>query len=210
MLILPNPLNSPFLRESSPVRASVQPTPAMLADHLARLDRKAARRGRVMASAVHGSIPVRWLRAEPRPSIQYEPAMATRAARDARLTPQSKALLQVLHARAGNGTTTATCKTTLAHIMRVCTRSIGRYVAELSRFGYITTRMRRGATGLYTGLVITVADTVRPCFRKTAWLSGWLAQNLPTQGRNPDRTELSCTNHYYKESHTETHAPPDG
>ncbi len=62
------------------------------------------------------------------------------------------------YARCGNGTSTATTKTTLAHIMGVCTRSIGRYIRELIRFGYIETRTRRGAGGLYVGLVATITD----------------------------------------------------
>lgn len=79
--------------------------------------------------------PTRWFRPEPRPSVQYVGHMATTAARDHRLTPQSKAVLQVLRARCGHGTVTPTCKTTLAHIMGVCTRSIGRYIAELRVHG---------------------------------------------------------------------------
>ncbi|MGD9784660.1 MAG: helix-turn-helix domain-containing protein [Hyphomicrobiaceae bacterium] len=169
----------------------------MLADTLARIERKSARRARVFAGLA--SAPARWHRPEPRPSVQYAGHMATTAARDHRLTPQSKALLTVLRARCGNGTATATCKTTLAHIMGVCTRSIGRYVRELVRFGYIETRIRRGTTGLHVGLAVVITEKVLPCFRKAAWLAGWLAANLPADGANPGRTELSHTNHSLKE-----------
>lgn len=195
MLAISTPSFAPMRCESSPIRA----TPAMLADQLARLERKAALRARVFGDPARRNTPARWFRPEPRASAQYAAHMATTAARDHRLTPQSKAVLQVLRARCGNGTRTETCKTTLAHIMGVCTRSIGRYVAELIRFGYIDARVRRGANGLYTGLVVTITEKVLPCFRKIPWLAGWLAMNTPENGGKPDGTELSHTNHSYKE-----------
>lgn len=208
MLTLPKPLYSSLLRESSPARL----TPPQLADLMARLERKAARLD--LRQAGRGrTAPSRWYRPEPRQSAQYAAHMATTAARDHRLTPQSKAVLQVLRARCGNGTNTETCKTTLAHIMGVCTRSIGRYIAELIRFGYIETRARRGASGLYTGLVISITEKVLPCFRKLPWLAGWLAQNagradLPENGENPDGTGLSYTNHSFKEPSFKSAPPP--
>lgn len=204
MLALPNPLRNITLRESCPIK----PTPPQLADQLARLERKAARRERLMSGAA-ASAPARWFRPQPRASVQYAGHMATMAARDHRLTPQSKALLQVLRARCGHGVSTATCKTTLAHIMGVSTRSIGRYIADLVRFGYVVARMRQGASGLYTGLVLTITGKVLPCFRKLPWLAGWLAQNLRSDRGNPDRTELSHTNHSHKESSFEEWSPPD-
>ncbi len=195
MLVLPDPRRNPLLREST----SPKPTPAMMADLLVRLERTAARRARVYTAAP-ATTPARWHRPEPRPSIQYAGHMSTEAARDRRLTPQAKAVLQVLRARCGHGIQTATCKTTLAHIMGVCTRSIGRYIAELNRFGYIEARVRRGTGGLYTGLVLTITEKVLPAFRDLPWLAGWLAQNMPENGANPDRTGLSHTNHSHKES----------
>ncbi len=203
MITLPKPLYSSLLRESSPARQ----TPPQLADLMARLERKAARLDLRQAGGVRCA-PARWFRPVPRASVQYAGHMATTAARDHRLTPQSKAVLQVLRARCGNGTNTETCKTTLAHIMGVCTRSIGRYIAELIRFGYIEARARRGLGGLYTGLVITITEKVLPCFRKLPWLAGWLAQNLPDNGANFDRTELSYINHSYKEPSIKTAPPP--
>ena len=170
----------------------------MLADLVVRLEHKAALRSRLFARAARQA-PVRWFRPEPRPSVQYAGHMATTAARDRRLTPQAKSVLVVLRARCGNGIHTATCKTTLAHIMGVCTRSIGRYIRELIRFGYIETLTRRGAGGLYVGLIATITEKVLPCFRKLPWLAGWLAQNAPVNGAIPDRTALSHTNHSYKE-----------
>lgn len=199
MLALPELRSRASLREASPVRQA----PPQLADLMARLERKAARLDLRQAGRGHAT-PARWYRPEPRQSAQYAGHMATTAARDHRLTPQSKALLQVLRARCGNGIKTETCKTTLAHIMGVCTRSIGRYVGELIRFGYIETQARRGASGLYTGLVISITEKVLPCFRKLPWLAGWLAQNtastdLPDNGANSDGTGLSYTNHSFKE-----------
>ena len=201
MLTLPIPRMNPLLRESPPAR----PTPPQLADLMARLERKAARLDRRAAGVVR---PARWFRPEPRSSVQYAGHMATTVARDHRLTPQAKAVLVVLRARCGNGNMTPTCKTTLAHIMGVCTRSIGRYIAELIRFGNIDARARRGANGLYTGLVVTIAEKVLPCFRKLPWLAGWLAQNMPDNGAIPDRTELSYINHSYKEPSTKTAPRP--
>jgi hypothetical protein len=208
MLTLPDPRRNSLLRESSPVKLS----PPQLADRLARLERLAARRERAFRRQ-DGALrnePARWFRPEPRPSVQYAGHMSTTAARDHRLTPQSKALLQVLRARCGTGTRTETCKTTLAHIMGVTTRSIGRYVSELVRFGYIDTRVRRGVTGLYTGLVVSITEKVLPCFRKATWLAGWLAHNLAAEtGRKADGTELSYKNHSYKEHLNLTAPPPD-
>jgi hypothetical protein len=208
VLHLPDPRHNPLLRESS----TRKPTPPELADRIARLERRAACRERAyaMQGAVPRRMPTRWFRPEPRPSVQYAGHMATTAARDHRLTPQSKALLQVLRARCGTSTRTETCKTTLAHIMGVTTRSIGRYIAELVRFGYIHTRVRRGATGLYTGIIVSITEKVLPCFRKLSWLSGWLVQNLHAQNRgNLDRTELSYKNHSYKEYSFFRASPPD-
>lgn len=197
MLCLPDPRRNPLLGESTPLK----PTPPQLADRIVRLERQAARRARCHASAaaIGRDLPARWFRPEPRLSLQYAGHMSTMAARDKRLAPQSKALLQILRARCGTGTRTETCKTTLAHIMGVCTRSIGRYVAELARFGYIERTARVGAGGLYTGLVIAITEKVLPCFRKLPWLAGWLAHNLAAEtGGNPDRTDLSHTNHSFK------------
>lgn len=204
MLQLPDPKSNPLLREAR----SPKPTPAMLSDQIVRLERAAARRSRLFAGA--DTAPARWFRPAPRPSIQYAAHMSTEAARDRRLTPQSKALLQVLRARCGNGIRTQTCKTTLAHVMSVTVRSIGRYLADLARFGYITRASRRGRSGLTIGIVVLITDKVLPCFRRLPWLAGWLAQNQAQNGGNRGRTELSHTNHSCKDSSLETGPPPDG
>lgn len=204
MIMLPDPLSNRIFSESP----RLKPSPSRLADQVVRLERKAARHSRLFAGAA--TAPARWFRPEPRPSVQYAGHMSTEAARDRRLTPQSKALLQVLRARCGNGTRTATCKTTLAHIMGVTTRSIGRYLAELVRFGYLDRISRRGEGGLYVGLTAIITGKVLPCFRKRTWLAGWLAQNAPEHGAIPDRTELSYTNHPFKDSCQESDRRPSG
>ena len=201
MISLPDPRSNPLLAGPSRFDATARRCrAAQIVDHINALQGREARRQSLYASIGKGiTLPSRWMRKEPRASIQYAGHMATTALRDRRLTPQAKALLGVLRARCGNGTRTETCKTTLAQIMGVCTRSIGRYVADLVRFGYIEARPRIGCSGLYTGLVISITEKVLPAFRKTAWLAGWLAQNLG-DGANRDRTELSDTNHSQKES----------
>lgn len=193
-----NPLLSSMIRTSGPDRKG---RAVCLADQINAMQNKAARRDGLFWRLDNPSrtLPNRWFKPEPRASEQYAAHMSTTAARDRRLTPQSKALLQVLRARCGNGTRTETCKTTLGSIMGVCTRSIGRYIAELVRFGYIESRARVGAGGLYTGLVITITQKVLPCFRKLPWLAAWLAQNSAEPRSNPDRTVLSHKNHSYKE-----------
>jgi hypothetical protein len=124
------------------------------------------------------SIPTRWGREAPIPSDQYAPNMATTAARDNRLTPQAKALLQVLHARCAQAGKTETTKGTLANIMQRCERSIQRYIAELIRFGYISAVVRTNARRMYIGLEITITDLVKPFyedFKRTAQL---MADNI--------------------------------
>ncbi len=128
-----------------------------------------ARRKRAKDSAGQKTrAPHRHLRPAPTPSKQWVKPMATTAARDDRLTPQAKALLQVIAARTGKGRETNTTKTTLADIMRRCSRSIQRYIAELVKFGYIRTQIRKSPrSGLYTGLRIWIMNDVLPYFSGT-------------------------------------------
>ena len=118
----------------------------------------------------------RHARPAPEPSRQYLNPMATTAARDDRLTPQAKALLQILRARAGEGRTTATTKTTLAAVLSRSCRSIVRYLRDLERFGYILTEIRRTARGLHTGLVITLTEVVMPFWAEAKGLARWLGE----------------------------------
>lgn len=111
------------------------------------------------------SAPHRHDRPGPRISKQYSKPMSTQAARDDRLTPQSKALLQVLVARTGRGQYTDTTKTTLGVIMNRCPRSIQRYVQELIKFGYIRTQTRKSRrTGFFIGLRVWIMNSVRPFY----------------------------------------------
>lgn len=122
--------------------------------------------------------PLRWTNEPPIPSNQYAPAMATTAARDARLTPQAKALLVVLHARCGAARQTDTTKGTLGSIMSRCTRSVQRYIAELVRFGYITAVTRTGRKNMHVGLRIHIRERAQPFFDNLAACSTWLARKL--------------------------------
>lgn len=123
-----------------------------------------------------GPAPARHRRPAPHASRQYAQASATTAARDDRLTPNAKALLQVITARCGKGRETATTKTTLASIMRRAGRTIARYLRDLECFGYIKTKIRAGIGGLHTGLVIEITDRVRPFYAETKGLAAWLAE----------------------------------
>ncbi|RYG98641.1 MAG: helix-turn-helix domain-containing protein [Alphaproteobacteria bacterium] len=119
--------------------------------------------------------PSRYARPAPQPSRQYAPEMATTAARDDRLVPNAKALLQVLRARAGKGTSTITTKFTLASIMSRSARTIARYLRDLERFGYVSTEIRSNSRGLHLGLVVTILGKVMPFFNDEKGLAAWLA-----------------------------------
>jgi len=66
-------------------------------------DFEARRRRAIDSKYNQASSPHRHERAAPRCTKQFSKSMSTQAARDDRLTPQSKALLQVLVARTGRG-----------------------------------------------------------------------------------------------------------
>lgn len=139
----------------------------------------AHKRRQERAKASYGTAsapPRRWHRAEPRDSRQYVNPMATTAARDDRLTPQAKALLQVIRARCGNGIETRTTKTTLGAIMSRCTRSIQRYLQELVQFGYIGVGTRRNDRGSHTGLIIRLCQKVLPFWKDDRGLAEWLQE----------------------------------
>lgn len=117
-------------------------------------------------------------RPEPNASRQYANPMATTAARDDRLTPQAKALLQVIRARAGKGRETQTTKGTLAAILSRSARSITRYLRDLERCGYVTTRTRADHRGLHLGLVLTITEKVMPFYSNLKKLGAWLGENV--------------------------------
>ena len=124
----------------------------------------------------------RALRPAPLESRQYANPVATTAARDDRLTPQAKALLQILRARAGKGTETSTTKGTLAATIARSTRSVCRYLRDLERWGYIETRTRMDHRGYHLGLVITITEKVMPFFHDLKRLGRWLGE---TAGISP-------------------------
>jgi len=154
------------------------------------------RRRRALDSKYNQATPPhRHERVAPRCSKQFSKSMSTQAARDDRLTPQSKALLQVLVARTGRGHSTDTTKTTLGIIMNRCPRSIQRYVQELTKFGYIRTQVRKSRrTGFFIGLRIWIMNDVLPFFAQKNLSydpEKWL--NLLNIRRNSMETRESLT-----------------
>jgi len=121
----------------------------------------------------------RHTRPAPKASRQYAGTMATTAARDDRLTPNAKALLQVIRARCGKGRETSTCKSTLASIMSRSARTVRRYLIDLVRWGYLEIETRRTTRGLHTGLIIRVTDKTLPFFVEAKGLARWLAETDP-------------------------------
>ena len=158
--------------------------------------RKIAGRWHSLATMlVQAPRPTRWGNEKPIPSDQYAPAMATTAARDNRLTPQAKALLQVIHARCGREGRTTTTKGTLANIMSRSERSIQRYVAELIKFCYLVTEIRKNARGLYTGLVVRVSSQVQPFWDSLERCSKWMSKTLSSD-EMPFSTQSASQNSY--------------
>lgn len=112
--------------------------------------------------------PHRHSRLGPQSTKQYSKPMSTQAARDDRLTPQSKALLQLIVARTGRGRSTDTTKTTLGILLNRCPRSIQRYIAELIKFGYIRTQVLKSRrTGFFVGMRIWIMNSVLPYYAHT-------------------------------------------
>ncbi len=154
----------------------------------------------LIALASKATPPMRWANQTPIPSDQYAPPMATTAARDNRITPQAKALLQVIHARCGREGETDTTKGTLANVMSRSERSIQRYIGELVRFGYLLTFTRKNARGLYTGLKIMTQESVKPFWHQWKKLNDWMDKSLRAEERgissqNPDIQEETTLPH---------------
>ena len=115
--------------------------------------------------------------------------MATPAARDDRLTPQAKALLQVIRARVGKGYETICTKGGLAGAISRSTRSIARYLRDLERCGYLKTSIRRDGRGYHLGLVLTITEKVLPFFAETKGLARWLGDSVFGRGFMPFATQ---------------------
>lgn len=148
-----------------------------------RQDRKD--RARASVGTV-GPFPRRWSDPEPRESRQYANHMTTTAARDTRLTPQAKALLQIIRARCGNGLETATTKETLAKTIGRHARSIQRYIRELVAFGYIETQTRKNSIGAHTGMIVRLCEKVLPFWKDFRALGVWLQE----QAGDPKKRQL--------------------
>lgn len=123
-------------------------------------------------------------RPSPNDSRQYTPAMATTAARDDRLTPNAKALLQVLRARCGKTRETTITTGTAGNIMSRSTRTIRRYLTQLVRWGYVETKVRMNRNGMHIGLTIIVTDLVAPFYESAKGLARWLAE-MPSAALRP-------------------------
>ncbi|AVX05997.1 hypothetical protein MXMO3_03494 (plasmid) [Maritalea myrionectae] len=140
---------------------------------------------------VRRNTPLRWARQEPIASDQYAPNMATTAARDERLTPNAKALLQIIHARCATEGITETTKATLANIMNRSTRTIQRYIADLVQFGYLICHTKRNGRGLYVGLVMRVAEKTKPFYHDLKRTADLIAPLLkPGRSETDQRIEV--------------------
>lgn len=140
-------------------------------------------------------------RPAPSSSKQFCKKMATTAARDDRLTPQAKALLQIITARTGEERSTDTTKTTLGKILNRCPRSIQRYIAELVKFDYIRTQtIKSRRSGLYVAMRIWIMNAVLPYYAENPGYepSSWL--NLFAHRGNSEETIKSLTNNSYLSS----------
>ena len=139
--------------------------------------------------------PTRHDRPAPQKTKQFCKPISTEAARDDRLTPQAKALLQVLAARTGKGHVTDSCKVTLGKIMNRSARSIQRYIQELIKFDYIQTQiLKHRLSGMYRGLRIWITNKVLPYFAQgnpkfcpVKW------RDFYEKRLKSDRTEMSPT-----------------
>jgi hypothetical protein len=150
------------------------------ADH----DQHQKRRQRAKESAgKRGSDPGRWSNPAPPESRQYGADYSTEAARDSRLTMGAKALLQIIRARCGRTMQTAFTKGTMANLIGRSTRTVQRYIAELERFGYIKTEIRRGWGGLHSGLIVMISEKVRPFYARHEALAVWMIEQTAESSR---------------------------
>lgn len=161
-----------------------------------------ARRARAEASRfLPAAEPTRWAKPAPKQSRQYVNPMAVQGIRDARLSMGARALLVLIRARCGKGTFTEATKYAFALQLGRSTRTIQRYLCDLIRFGYITTKTRASAaSGLYTGLRIWLSEKVTPFWAKGGELAEWMKSKGLTyiEAAQPlefsDRTFLSPKN----------------
>lgn len=168
------------------------------ADHAANMARRERARASVGTKAPE---PERFANHAPPETRQYGGDYSTEAARDTRLSMGAKALLQVIRARCGKGFQTSFTKGTMANMIGRSTRTIQRYLAELERFEYIKTTIRRGWGGLHSGLIVMITEKVRPFYARHHALAAWMAEQMQKAKREvvksldlSGRTHLSRTN----------------
>ena len=147
-------------------------------------------RAQAARAAGHRAPDPRRARPAPDNSRQWCRPMATQAARDDRLTPNAKALLQVIVAEIGDHGQRMLATAYLAKRVKRSARQVRRYLAQLRDRGYIHTKTVQGErTGLDIGKVVTVVATaVRPF-----WHPACKPRRAQTPG-NRGRTQMSPTN----------------
>jgi hypothetical protein len=155
------------------------------ADHEANRSRR--ERGRASAGT-SAAEPSRFANPPPLETRQYGTDYSTEAARDTRLSMGAKALLQIIRARCGKGHKTAFTKATIGNMIGRSARTVQRYVAELQRFGYIKTEIRRGWGGLHSGLIVWITEKVRPFYAQHAALASWMADQVKAVGRETGKS----------------------
>ncbi len=104
-------------------------------------------------------------RPTPSPSIQWAQPMDTQAARDTRVTPGARALLQIIVAEIGNHGSRILNNAYLAKRMSLSVRTVQRYISKLAdpKISYIRVELVRSRAGLDIGRRIRlVAERVRP------------------------------------------------
>lgn len=154
----------------------------------AQIDEQArsVKRDRAMTSTWQRKRTPRHERPQPTKNGQFSQKMTTEAARSQRITPNAKALLQIINAYCGKKGYWFVTKTFIANCMGVHPRTVQRYLADLTAEGFLTIDIDQSTYhGMVKGLVIRLAQKVFP-----RWLHKWWAENIG----NLDRTKMSLNN----------------
>jgi len=160
-----------------------------LADRQAFLNRQ--KRALETTWRIKGPLP-RSKRPHPIQGSQYSREMSTEAARSQRLTPNAKALLQIIYAYSGKRGWWSVTKTFLALSMGVSSKSVQRYLSQLVEEGFLLSDIEQvEKTGMVKGLFIRLTEKVFPRHK--------LKYFQATLGKL-DRTKLSLNNHYMVKS----------
>ena len=125
------------------------------------------RRRAKIAIGTRAEPPKRFWNLPPLPTEQYTRQMSAEFLNDKRLSQGAKNLLTRLVALAGHKNEVDTNKTSLAKITNRSTRTIQRYLHELTLFGYIHRLVRTSSlTGFDIGLKIFIDKKAMPFFHK--------------------------------------------